>query len=211
MIKHTSFCGGGLKQEELKDPVLQVSAGVTLPKYIDSRPFCIPASDQGNKPSCAGFATAGYIEVRNYRKTHQQKQIDGLDIYREAKRIDGDNAAGTQLTSAVQAAKNLELIEYTNMRVIQTKAQLQFAMLTHDIVIAGFMINDNWNHVDSKTGEIEQNGASSLGGHAVLINYYDQSSVGWQNSWGPWGYQGFGKMSWFQFDKQFMYAVIIEK
>lgn len=212
MIKHSGFVGGGLVKEELKEPALQIAMGTTLPRYIDSVPFCIPASNQGNKPSCAGQATAGYIEVHNYRKTHHQKQVDGLAIYREAKRIDGDGGDGTTLTAAIQAAKNLDLIEFTNLRTISRRSQLQYAMLTHDVVIAGFMITDNWNHVNTSDGWIEQNGATDLGGHAVLINWYSEDGVGWQNSWGlDWGCQGNGKMGWKQFDQQFMYAVVIEK
>ena len=74
------------------------------------------------------------------------------------------------------------------------------------------MITDDWNMADKDTGLIGVwNAANKIGGHAVLLCWYDDKTVGWQNSWGTeWGCGGFGRMSWDQFEEQFLYAVVLE-
>jgi len=42
-----------------------------------------------------------------------------------------------------------------------------------------------------------------------MLLFYDNEGIGWQNSWGDWGIDGFGRMTWAQFDRQFMYGVVL--
>ena len=209
MIRHTHYTGGGLEVEELPLLRMQMPGEWSIVPYIDSRPFCLPASDQGNHPHCAGYAVAGYIEERNWRWTRIAKQVDAVAIYKQAKRLDGDDHAGTTLTSAVEAAKDLGLLDYTTIQVIRTRQEYQFAMQAYDVVISAFDITDDWNHVDDETGRIADTNAISIGPHAVLSCWFDDEGPGCQNSWDQWGWKGFGRMTWEQFGKQFLYGVVI--
>jgi hypothetical protein len=78
-----------------------------------------------------------------------------------------------------------------------------------DVVIIGFEIDEGWNACSSVTGYIGHGGAT-LGGHAVLGCYYDGDGFGFENSWAKtWGRNGFGRMTWKQFDEQFLYALAV--
>ncbi len=216
----THYKGGGLR---IEDPRLDLAVGLavapdfTVPPYVDGRPYCIETSNQGAEPSCAGFTTAGYIEVINWRRTGIKKQVDGQRIYVAAKQMDGDDNPGTSLSQAVRAAQYLQLLDLAqHLSVIRTRRQMEFALHKIGVCIAGFNITEDWNNVNEKTGYIGDGAGDSIGGHAVLISYYDDKCVGWQNSWGlSWGSQekhsrGFGRMTWVQFAEQFLYAVVLE-
>jgi len=186
------------------------------PTYIDSRPLCIQASNQGQEPSCAGYTQAGYKEIQHWRTTGEMKQFDGDECYRVAKTLDGmPRQEGTSLVAAAQAAQQLGWIPgtHTDLRAIMTLDELKYALHMYGAAPAGFAIDSNWNTVHTKTGFIaDGKNPRPLGGHAVLVCYYDKDSVGFQNSWGTgWGYGGFGRMTWAQAHKQFMYALAIEK
>jgi len=206
--------GGGLILEDLKgESILSASDNFTVPAWVDGRPYCISTSNQGSEPSCAGFATAGFKEIENWRTTHVSKQFDGDKCYDQAKQCDGSpDTDGTTLTSAIQGAKDLGWFdESKTVRTIYTKRELQYALHKHGSCIAGFNITKAWQNTNRVTGMIKSGDANSTGGHAVLVCYYDQTTIGWQNSWGAgWGVKGFGRMTWDQFDKQFQYAVVME-
>jgi hypothetical protein len=207
---------------EMDDPVLEHSLELkapenfTVPEYIDSRPYCLPPSSQGQTPSCAGYATAGWIEVQNWKEKHHAEQVDGWGIYGEAKKIDGNMKSGTSLSAAIQGAKVLGLIDANaGIRIVRTKRDVQFAMHQDDVVIIGFEITRGWNNCLAVSGWIGGE-KYKIGGHAVLGSWYmdcgdKEDGFGWQNSWAPWGWQGFGRMSWEQFDDQFVYAATIER
>lgn len=211
--RSTKFKAGGLVTDEVALAGIQrlaVPSNWTCPAYIDSRPYVLSASNQGQEPACAGFATAGWIEAHNWRTTSVAEQVDGHKIYGEAKTIDGSpKTDGTSLTAAVQAAKNLGLIAERPLHLLRTFEEIKFALHRHGCVIAGFNITDGWNRTSTKSGYIGY-GSQRLGGHAVLLCYYDKVSLGFQNSWDiTWGVQGFGRMTWKQVQDQFLYAVAI--
>ncbi len=209
----TGYNGGGLILEQhVDDPRLCLSApeAFTVPEYVDSRPYCLPASNQGDSPHCAGYATAGYIEVVNWKNTSVAHQVDGDKIYVKAKTIDGMNGDGTSLTAAITGAELLGYIGKINrISTVGSRRAVQYALHKYGVCIAGFMIDSGWNSASSRTGYIG-NQSESLGGHAVLLCWYDSEGVGFQNSWKDWGVKGFGRMTWAQFENQFMYAVVLE-
>ena len=215
----TDYLAGGLAMVDdvlATAPELKAPENFTVPEYIDSRPYCLSPSSQGQTPSCAGYATAGWIEVQNWKQKHHAEQVDGWGIYGEAKKIDGNMSPGTSLTSAIQGAKNLGLIDGAAIvKVVNTKRDIQFAMHSRDVIIAGFDITSGWNDCDEKTGWIGA-GPRRIGGHAVLLCWYmdrndAEDGIGFQNSWIPWGWDSFGRMTWPQFEDQFMYAAVIER
>ena len=82
-------------------------------------------------------------------------------------------------------------------------------------MISGFNISQGWRDPDPVTGLIGADD-EAWGAHAVLACRYHLAddkgpeSYGWQNSWADWGEKGFGKMTRAQFDRQFMYGLVLE-
>jgi hypothetical protein len=152
------------------------------------------------------------IEVRNWRTKHYPEQVDGDAIYREAKKIDGDNNDGTSLDSAGQAAINLGLVSGKLQFVNSDFDSIKYCIHTNLAFVAGFNITNEWNYTDKKTGQILDLGdkAVILGGHAILVCGYDEFGVYIQNSWGSsWGIYGFALIPWSKVSKQFMYGMVI--
>ena len=213
--KKTSFCAGGLLPTTMKqtsENIFKTSSKFVAPAKLDFRDMCLKANDQGNSPHCAGYACAGFIEVQNWRTKHYPEQVDGDAIYEKAKTIDGNpKTDGTTLEAAANAAISMGLISGTPKLINKGINDVKFAIHTYLVCIAGFGITNEWNYVDKK-GYIRDlgNKAQSLGGHAVLICGYDTRGVYIQNSWGSnWGLYGFVNLSWEQFEKQFIYGIVI--
>ncbi len=162
--------------------------------------------------NCAGYSTAGFIEVFNWRTKHYPEQCDGDLIYTEAKKLDGrPEVNGTILRCAGQGAINANLIKGVVKQVPKTELDIQFAIHTYGVCVAGFLITDEWNLVEKNTGKISVSSRPvQRGGHAVLICGYDLDGVYIQNSWGEdWGIYGFGILSWAQFRTQIMDAMVL--
>jgi len=183
------------------------------PRKIDFRDMCLPTSDQFQSPHCVGYSTAGFIEVKNWRRKHYPEQVDGDAIYYEAKKIDGNNEAGTYLKSGAQAAINLGLIG-GEIRFIDPSIQaLKFAIHENDICVGAFSITNEWNRVGND-GIIPNLGSAAvqIGGHGVLICGFSDRDGGFyiQNSWSPnWGLYGFCLLKYEQAAKQIRQAVVI--
>ena len=212
--KKTNFSAGGLLPTRLvkcAKNTLKTAKKFVAPRKLDFRDMCLEPSNQGSTPHCAGYATAGYIEVQNWRTNHYPEQIDGDAIYIEAKRIDNNLEDGTTLESAANAAISLGLISGTPKLINSGVNDIKFAIHSYSVCVAGFNITNEWNYVDSK-GAIRNLGSKAqfLGGHAVLICGYDADGVYIQNSWGSsWGLYGFVHLSWSQYSRQFMYGLVI--
>ena len=217
----TSFKAGGLIP---MDNALMRAERIATPDDFDvpltheARFECLYPDNQGSTSECAGRAMAGYIEVHNWRQTHRAIQEDGSALYAEAKKIDGfPDEDGTTASAIVQAAKNLgRLDESLTMRRIRTQLDVQFALHTHRVIMAGFMISQNWNYA-KKDGFIGTKWDDRIGGHMVLLNSYNLDPeegplyYGWQNSWGfDWGWHGNGRMTPKQFSSELIYAVVLE-
>ncbi|MEM4720696.1 MAG: hypothetical protein QXT73_01365 [Candidatus Methanomethylicaceae archaeon] len=183
------------------------------PEWIDNRPYCLPANDQGREPRCAAYAMACLIEARNWRLTHIPRQIDPEPIYRKAKELDGmPKQDGTTLEAVVQAAIELGLLpETTVYKEFKTFDEYCFALHAHGLVLLGFNISDRWYNCSAKTGWIAS-GGTFVGGHAVAGCWYSrigQVGVGFQNSWGNWGCNGFGRLILTDYERQIMGGLAI--
>jgi len=215
--KNTAFGAGYLIPEEIpvRGPqVYAVSEQFQSPRRLDFRDMCLQTSNQKSTPHCAGYSTAGYIEVHNWIKDHYPKQLDGDAIYKKAKKFDEYKGDGTTLTMAVKGAIALGLIKGKGKYVSPRRRDVKFAIHEHRVCIAGFMITNEWNSVNRKTGLINnfKTKAKQIGGHAVLLCGYCREGIYIQNSWGTgWGLHGFGLLSWSQFDQQFMNGMVIVK
>lgn len=213
--KKTNFVGGGLMMPrtlKVDRQMVVKSPQFVAPKKLDFRDMCIQTSDQGQFPKCAAYATAGNIEVLNWKKMHYPEQVNPDPIYAEAKRLDGNTNDGTSLDHAAQAAINLGLIKGEIQFIDTNIDSMKFAIHTNTTFIGGFMITDEWNRVNSETGEISNYGdcAKKLGGHAVLVVGHSDVGLYIQNSWSSeWGIYGFALIPWAQVGKQYMYGVVV--
>lgn len=210
----TNFKAGGLILDEipLGAPKLIKEVKFVAPRKIDFRDMCLQSSDQGQTSQCAGFATAGFVEVQNWKVKHYPEQVDGPAIYKEAKIIDGNGGEGTTLGSAAKAALNLNLYGGKIVYVNNSIDDVKFAIHQYGVAVAGFLITNEWNEVEKATGFIRDlgTGATKRGGHAVLICGYDDNGCYIQNSWGEsWGIYGFGILRWRQFSEQLMQSLVI--
>lgn len=212
LIWRTSHRAGGLR---LTLPVKAASVAVpdafAAPAYIDSRSYCLPANNQGPTSMCAGYATAGWLEVHNWRMSNCPKEYDAEALYRKAKEIEGVQDPGTTL-EAVAGAVPVVTQLVLKPRYIDAAKSVKYALHRHAVAVVGLRIDDNWNRCSTSTGWIGiDRGVAKLGGHAVLACWYDSVGVGVQNSWGAdWGVRGFGRMTWAQFEEQFISGFVLE-
>lgn len=217
--KRTCFQGGGLLFDK-PDLTLALEASShegAPPLYVDNRGLLLAADNQGTTPQCAAYTMATVLEVALWRKNRSKTTIDPVPIYTEAKRIDGNDRPGTYLDSVFKAAQNLKLIgPEVSMRALRNRTDVKFAIREHEVCLLGFRITEGWNNVDKRTGFIGPDGGNQ-GGHAVTGCWYNDipgapdSGLGVGNSWGTrWGVRGFGRLTWKQFDEQFMYGLVVE-
>ena len=169
----TKFEAGGLIQDDkflAEGLSLSAPSAFTVPKYVDSRPYCLPSSNQGAFPHCSGYATAGYIEVMKWKQFHIAEQVDGDAIYAEAKKLDGSPSTdGTSLNAAVEGAQKLGLISSDlKLKTISSRRDMKFALHKYGVCIGGANITKGWNSTSTKNGYI---GAEEpfIGGHATLL------------------------------------------
>lgn len=189
---------------------LSAPSGWVAPSYLDIRAYCLPKNDQGSTSQCAAYSMAGLLEAVNWRRTHVPVQIDPAPIYAEAKRIDGDPADGTTFTSVFAAVKNLGLLHKKATAIyFDTFDEYSFALHRYGACLLGFRIDDGWSYAN-RDGWIP-GGSRERGGHAVLGCWYDvRRGAGFQNSWGEWGANGFGRLTIEQFNRSFMGGLAVE-
>jgi hypothetical protein len=218
--KVSCFKAGGLLMDKpdlaLATP-LASPADRHAPIYIDNRAILLEADSQGATSQCAAYTMSSVIEVALWKRDRKKTTVDPVVIYTEAKRLDGNDEPGTYLDSVFQAAKNLKLIgEAAVMRSLTTRDDVKFAIREAEVCLLGFNISAGWNEVNKRTGFIG-NAGSSLGGHAVAGCWYSDvpgrsdNGVGIGNSWSTsWGVNGFGRLTWEQFDEQFIHGLVVE-
>lgn len=214
-IRSTRVPGGlNIQNEPYQDASKRLSTNQQFvsPLRIDHRDLCIYTSDQKDTPHCAGYATAGFIEIKNWQTKHYPEQINADKIYQKAKQSDNDGLDGTTLESATRAAIELGLFSGTSRYIDSTANGIRYAVHAYGACIAGFRITDEWNSISIKNGKIADYGqkAVQLGGHAVLVCGYDVDGVYIQNSWGTgWGIHGFAIVPWKKVSTQFIYGMVL--
>jgi hypothetical protein len=216
--KKTNFNGGGViayrtplcAMEECR--VLKTAEQFQAPRKIDNRDMCLASNNQLQTPRCVGYSVAGYCEFQHWKTEHFPQQLDADAIYLKAKTIDGiPNENGTYPWAAIKAAVSLNMIKGEGKTIQPTKLDVQFAIHQYGVCIGAFMITDDWNYVERKTGIIRNTpDAKKRGGHAILCVGYNSDGLMIENSWGSeWGNFGFAVLSWAQFSTQIMNAMVI--
>lgn len=204
-IRHGGGCLGVTGRLCAPPWPISAPADWVAPPYIDNKPYCLEADDQGNESDCVGRAFAGVLETRAWKKSHKPVQFPAHEIYKQAKTIDGEpNAAGTTLMAGFRACVALGLIADGVLPVhVRTQDEVKFALHEYDRFVGAFSITEGWSKVNVKTGRIDEFPGPELGGHAVYLVWFDWDGPGWQNSWGKWGCKGFGRCTWAYFNRHF--------
>lgn len=213
--RHYHFKGGGLLQDRMRfGAAMKTPEKFPVPAYIDSKSYCLPTSNQGQIPACAGYAWAGLAEVWHWACHDFYEQIDGVGIWKEAHKRDGiaDDTEGTTLESAFKAAVGLGYLPDLPLRRIATLRDLQYALHRNIVAVCGVMVTEAWNYVDTETGTIGTNEGAELGLHAILVCGYNEAhkTIEWQNSWLPWGCNGFGRTNYEQWQRRFYYGLTLD-
>ena len=203
--------------QAVRRTLLSAPAGWAAPWRVDSTSLCRPADNQANIPSCGGWAAANHGEVWTWAETKSPPEYVGLAVYYGSKRIDGHpNEDGTDGISAMQAAITLKLFPTTayvpikgwRPRWLNTMADLKFALHRYRTCCGFFTIRSGWN--ENNEGRIGT-GGDSLGGHAVLMNWYDDREVGWLNQWGlKTGVDGNQRTDWDTWGDQWQGGCVCE-
>jgi len=199
-----------------------------------------PIRDQGDFGTCVAFSAAA-IKDRQERKNHpgMNYQTSPLFIYSECKKRDGiPNIEGTYPRVAMQVLKELgvcreQKFPYGNMGLpvptapsvayedakkfvigayarIQSIDEIKQALIDEGPVMVGLTVTDSFVHCE-KGGYIDMPNGSFWGGHAVVIDGYDDNMIHtykngttrkgffrMPNSWGKsWGDNGHG---WLPYD-----------
>lgn len=172
---------------------------VIFPNKIDNRHITAPTDNQYQTSQCACYSICNMFESYYWKFTGKLINLNPEQVYAGAKLLDGmKNSDGTFLECAINSAwdlcgfKGQPQIQfvYNNHNKEYVISQLKRAVHSFDFVHAGFNVKQNWFN-KNKNDYIINNSGNVIGGHAVLINYYDTENFGIQNSWGKeWAASG---------------------
>lgn len=194
--EEVSKAGKGLKPSPLDKRDRVLSSQMPPIKRIPPKkpiPFDLFMHDQGLNPSCVGHSSST-IKEGNELKEKTHRVFDGEWLYKECKKIDGFDGAGTYLRTALKVLKNkgvkpknkdedpakYKIESYSRIDDLSFRG-IKEALAVYDFVLAGFKgSNKGWrNEVirPPKDGEKEW-------GHAVALVGYTEDYLLGQNSWG---------------------------
>jgi len=213
-MSRTRFAAGGLRvstQEQLAMPLASPRA-FTAPASLNHSGYCLPTSDQGNTSACASFTMCGWAECHDWRSTHVPKQHPAQKVYERALLDTGLPAdSGLTFTQALEAAQGEGVISNKYKLQPVLGGNIRFAFHQYGLVLFGFNVGTNWNRTSRWSGKIDKMRSRDqiLGGHAVLGTGYNGYGPWFQNSWLPWGKEGFGQMGWKQMSAELIVAFVL--
>lgn len=148
--------------------------------------------NQGNTPTCVGYAWAHYIEDGPVTHVGLKPIISPITIYKEAQKIDewpGENYAGTSVRAGAKYLHNTKKISsYLWAYDVNT-------LINTVLNVGPVVVGTNWYYgmfFPDRTGRIRVSGYR-VGGHAYVINGVDTRTQLFRikNSWGRrWGVNG---------------------
>jgi len=186
------------------------------PDKIDERPRMTKCEDQGSKPWCAAYAATQYAENIIWRKNGFPEEIDPTWVYADAKKLDGmPDVDGTSLDAVFMALLNGGVFnsEVCKINLVRaTESDVKFAIHKFGVMLAGFMITEEWYRVNAKKTSIcDGRRLPGIGGHAVVLCGYDDNGAYIMNSWSSkWGNYGTALITWDKLAEQMMYGAVLE-
>lgn len=196
-----------------------------VPNSYDMSESMLPVRDQGNVGSCVGFACANMKDYQESQQHHTQFLSSPHFIYYEGRKLEGrvgqegmyirdalrvlvkkgvpkestcPYAEGTvdvacESPKTLTEAKKYRLKQFMRLHSV---LELQQALYQLGPTVIGVPVFENWLTPEVEhTGVIPMPEGEMVGGHAVALCGYDQSTalLKFENSWtSGWGYGGFG-------------------
>lgn len=210
------FCK--VPKDKLKVPLLAVgSEQFVAPLVVDLRGYCTKTEDQGQYPHCAAYTASQFAENIKWRVNGYPKDIDPVPLYNFAKSIDGDpNGDGTTLDAVCEALRHFGYFDPDKCRTrliwggSGARDAVKFAIHRYGVALGAFNITEEWYGKFANDAIIKNGNSPHVGGHAVTVVGYNLTGLIIQNSWGKtWGLDGFGIITWEEFDRQFIYAAVL--
>lgn len=212
--------GGLMIPSNIRDSMLLGDARGTaaIPQTVDCMDFCLPAKDQGEKPWCAAYAAAAYLENIVFRRTHVPQSVDPAWIYKYAKKVDGmPYEQGTSIPAVFQAliANKCFGDNKCQIKMLSTLNHVLMALHQQQACLLGLNVSKEWYACNSKkTAIYAQKGCddSQVGGHCVLcVGAIRDQGLLVRNSWGDkWGFYGTSIISFDEFKRQFIYGGVVD-
>jgi len=186
------------------------------PKYIDLRGYCTEPRQQGPLPICAAASASSMCENILWRKNGYIDHFDMHDVYKYAKKHDGDPTGdGTTLNAALEY--------FLNKGLFVKEAEIQYiyggdvydkvvrGIHCFGVVHIGMNCTSEWMECNPNKTSITANGKYDIcGGHAVCAVAALPEGIVIQNSWGPeWGRKSFAIITPKAFREQFIYGCVI--
>jgi hypothetical protein len=181
-------------------------------------PYKLKTTHQGLKPHCVGHAGA-YIKAEKERRERNFIDFDPEWLYKECKKIDGiPNVKGTYFRAVLKVLKDKGAMpigggDPSKYRIggyarieNMTFEGIKQAIYEYGTLLAGFHgSNNGWKDMyirPPKKGE-------SIWGHAVSPMGFIEKHIIFQNSWGDWGFDGYGYFGkdYFPFE---IWAVLVD-
>lgn len=185
-----------------------------------------PVKYQANLGSCAAFAGNGAVEAFNTKELSIPLDFSEQFLYGEAKKIDGrPNEDGTYLRAILKVLSNTGVCEeqyqpYEGIYppknlpasgfvenaakykiksyalVSPDKLSIQTAISQVGPLLAGIMVDDNFETVDS-SGIVPMPEKQTDQGHAIVLIGYNKLGIIVKNSWSYlWGDKGYCYIPW---------------
>lgn len=212
--------GGLIIPSNVKDSMLlgDMRGSAAIPQTVDCMDFCLPAKDQGDKPWCAAYAAAEYLENILFRRTHVPQSVDPAWIYEYAKKVDGmPNEPGTSIQAVFQALLANKCFGNNNcqIKILRTLDHVLMALHQQQSCLLGLNVSKEWYVCNSKkTAIYAQKGCdkTQVGGHCVLcVGAIRDQGLLVRNSWGDkWGFYGTSIISFDEFNRQFIYGGVVD-
>lgn len=197
--------------DNLVTRVAFAAPGKAVPLTVLNLAAATKTEDQGASPKCAAYSCSSFAENILWRRTGRiPSDIDPSSLYNRAKQLDGDpRGDGTTLTAVLQALLDQKIFaaDRCAVRTILSTFDVKAAIHRYGACLLGLNISEEW--YKGRT-YITETSSKLVGGHAVLCTGYDSDGCWIQNSWGQnWGSQGFARIAWPAFNRQFMYGGIL--
>lgn len=181
--------------------IAQVQTPIEIPKSYKTDLKIFGVDDQSIHPACVGFSFAKYAEYLIFKIYNVLTRVDGLDLYRKAKKEDGIPTVNG--TYPVVIAKIVVRDGITDKEGKTYKIATGYAFVQPDIeaikqaiyqngvLSAGFLIDGNWfKGIITKV-------LKWIGGHQVLLYGYDSSIYEILHGQNSWNYSWVGKIAGF--------------
>ena len=148
--------------------------------------------NQGNEPACVGYTGANWLQASPIRTKVTNET--GLELYRECKKIDGYDGAGTWDRALMKILKERGHVE--TYLWAQSPTELDRWLLEKGPVLIGVPWYSDMFYTNKK--HFVSVGGGEVGGHEVLLSGINVSGEHYTliNSWGPgWGNKGSARIS----------------